>query len=175
MAQPRNRDQRFAFAASLAEILVPYVDSFTGVAEPVAVDRGRDVRYRFVDAPQIWVPNTGGVDFLKLFGRSTRFRRVDGDYPVPPSVPLLGRWLTFFANSAEMPGSSLLLNAVQALGAALGDRAEQRRGRPARRPTGVDRPARTACPAPRRRFGGGAPGRPDRPPIPTSTTRCSPR
>jgi hypothetical protein len=116
VAQPRNRDQRFAFAASLAEILVSYVDSFTGVAEAVAVDRGRDVRYRFADAPQLWVPNTGGVDFLRLLGRSTRFRTVDGEYPVPPSVPLLGRWLTFFAQSAEVPGSSLLLNAVQALG-----------------------------------------------------------
>ncbi|MGX6602063.1 hypothetical protein ACWKSP_08015 [Micromonosporaceae bacterium Da 78-11] len=116
VAQPRNRDERFAFAAALAGELVPYAESFAGVAEPVAVDRGRDVRYRFVDAPQLWVPNTGGVDFLKLFGRSTRFRRVDGDYPVHPAVPLLGRWLTFFANSAEMPGSGLLLNAVQALG-----------------------------------------------------------
>lgn len=116
VAQPRNRDQRFAFAASLASILVPYVDSFAELTEPVAVDRGRDVRYRAPDAPQIWVPNTGGFDFLKLFGRSTRFRQVDGEYPVPPSVPLLGRWLTFFAHSAEVPGSSLLLNAVQALG-----------------------------------------------------------
>ncbi|MET0495180.1 MAG: hypothetical protein ABW000_18825 [Actinoplanes sp.] len=116
VAQPRNRDHRFAFAAELASVLVPYVDSFTGVAEPVPVDRGRDVRYRFVDAPQLWVPNTGGVDFLKLLGRSTRFRSVDGEYPVPAEVPLLGRWLTFFANSAEMAGSSLLLNAVQALG-----------------------------------------------------------
>ena len=33
-----------------------------------------------------------------------------------PSVPLLARWLTFFANAAEMAGSALLLNAVQALG-----------------------------------------------------------
>jgi hypothetical protein len=115
VAQPRNRDQRFAFAARLAEMLVPYVDSFTGVAEPIAVDRGRDVRYRFLDAPQLWVPNTGGVEFLRLFGRSTRFRRTDGDHPVPATVPLLGRWLTFFAGAAEMPGSSLLLNAVQAL------------------------------------------------------------
>jgi hypothetical protein len=116
VAQPRNRDQRFAFASSLASVLVPYVGSFTGVAEPVAVDRGRDVRFRFTDAPQIWVPNTGGVEFLRMFGRATRFRTVDGEYPVEPGVPLLGRWLTFFANSAEVPGSSLLLNAVQALG-----------------------------------------------------------
>jgi hypothetical protein len=116
VAQPRNRDERFAFAADLAALMLPYVDSFRGTEEPVAVDRGRDVRYRYVDAPQIWVPNTGGVEFLKLLGRSTRFRRVDGDYPVHPSVPLLGRWLTFFASTAEVPGSSLLLNAVQALG-----------------------------------------------------------
>jgi len=116
VAQPRNRDERFAFAAGLADRLLPYVNSFRAAEEPVAVDRGRDVRYRYADAPQLWVPNTGGVEFLKLLGRSTRFRRVDGDHPVPPSVPLLGRWLTFFAASAEMPGSSLLLNAVQALG-----------------------------------------------------------
>ena len=116
VGQPRNRDERFAFASALASIVVPYVESFTGVAEPIAVDRGRDVRYRFVDAPQVWVPNTAGVDFLRLLGRSTRFRTVDGEYPVEPGVPLLGRWLTFFANSAEVPGSALLLNAVQALG-----------------------------------------------------------
>jgi hypothetical protein len=116
VTQPRNRDERFAFVADLASLVLPYVDSFAAAQEPVAVDRGRDVRYRYVDAPQIWVPNTGGAEFLKLLGRSTRFRRVDGDYPVPPSVPLLGRWLTFFAGSAEVPGSSLLLNPVQALG-----------------------------------------------------------
>lgn len=115
VTQPRNRDHRFAFAAALADLVVRYAESFAGVAEPIAVDRGRDVRHRFVDAPQIWVPNTGGVDFLKLFGRSTRFRRTDGDNPVPASVPLLGRWLTFFAGAAEVPGSSLLLTAVQAL------------------------------------------------------------
>jgi hypothetical protein len=114
--QPRNRDDRFAFAADLAALLVPYLMSFAVATEAVAVDRGRDVRQRFVDAPQVWVPNTGGIDFLRLFGRSTRFRSVDGDYPVPPGVPLLGKWLTFLAGSSEVPGSSLLLNAVQALG-----------------------------------------------------------
>ena len=116
VAQPRNRNHRFAFAAELAELVISYVDSFTAETEAVAVDRGRDVRHRFTDAPQLWVPNTGGVDFLRLFGRSTRFRSTEGEYAVPPSVPLLGRWLTFFANSAELAGSSLLLNAVQALG-----------------------------------------------------------
>jgi hypothetical protein len=110
VAQPRNRDQRFAFAAALGDLLCAYVEAHTAVAEPVAVDRGRDVRYRFAGAPQLWVPNTGGVQFLRLLGRYTRFRS-EGD----PAVPLLGRWLTFFANAAEVPGSALLVTAVQAL------------------------------------------------------------
>ena len=113
--QPRNRDQRFAFAAELAGIVLPYLDSFRGVTEAVAVDRGRDVRHRYVDAPQLLVPNPAGVTFLRLFGRSTRFRRPGGDYPVHPSVPLLGRWLTFFAERAEQPGSAALLAMTDAL------------------------------------------------------------
>ncbi|GAA4924471.1 hypothetical protein GCM10025331_04340 [Actinoplanes utahensis] len=116
VAQPRNRDDRFTFAADLAGLLVPYLDSFATDTEDVPIDRGKDVRQRYVDAPQIWVPNPGGADFLRLFGRSTRFLKIDGEHPVPPAVPLLGRWLTFFANSAEVPGSSLLVNAIQALG-----------------------------------------------------------
>ncbi|MEO3778193.1 hypothetical protein ABGB16_15365 [Micromonospora sp. B11E3] len=113
--QPRNRDQRFGFAAELAGIVLPYLDSFRGVSEAVPVDRGRDVRYRYVDAPQLLVPNPAGVTFLRLLGRSTRFRRPDGEYPVHPSVPLLGRWLTFFAERAEHPGSSALLAMTEAL------------------------------------------------------------
>ncbi len=116
VAQPRNRDQRFAFAADLAEILLGYVDSCRGDTEDVPVDRGRDVRQRYRDAPQVWLPNPAGVDFVRLFGRSTRFRRVDGEYPVPPAVPLLGRWLTFLAAQAEVPGSALLPTATQVLG-----------------------------------------------------------
>ena len=124
--QPRNRDQRFAFAAELAAIVLPYLDEFRGVTEAVPVDRGRDVRYRYVDAPQLLVPNPAGITFLRLFGRSTRFRRTDGDYPVHRSVPLLGRWLTFFAERAEQPGSSALL--------ALTRRARRCTGRPGRAP-----------------------------------------
>ncbi|BCJ44649.1 hypothetical protein GCM10010168_14620 [Actinoplanes ianthinogenes] len=116
VTQPRDRDERFRFADRLGQILTAYVDSFTDRTEEIPVDRGKDVRTRYADAPQLWVPNPAGVDFLRLFGRSTRFRSVDGEHPVPITVPLLGRWLTFFANSAEVPGSSLLLNAVQALG-----------------------------------------------------------
>src|SRR4029453_5742638 len=84
--QPRNRDQRFAFAAELGRIVLSYVDSRAG------------------DAPQLFVPNPGGVAFVRLFGRSTRLRRTYGEYAVDPVVPLLGKWLTFFARRAAHPG-----------------------------------------------------------------------
>jgi hypothetical protein len=61
------------------------------------------------------VPNPGGLNFVRLFGRSTRFRRPYGDYAVDPSVPVFGRWLTFFAERAEHPGSCALLAATDAL------------------------------------------------------------
>nr|WP_205862903.1 hypothetical protein [Planosporangium thailandense] len=114
--QPRNRDERFAFAARLAAVFLSYVDSFRGETETVPAGRNTDPRERYVDAPQILVPNGGGVGFVRLLGRSTRFRRTEGEYAVEPSVPLLGRWLTFFAERAEYPGSSLLLNMTGALG-----------------------------------------------------------
>jgi hypothetical protein len=93
--EPRDRDQRFAFAAELAEIIIGYLDS--------------------TDAPQLLVPNPGGVAFVRLLGRSTRFRRADGPYAVAETVPILGRWLTFFAERAEVPSSSLMLAVTDAL------------------------------------------------------------
>lgn len=114
--QPRNRDQRFAFAAELAGAVVSYVEGFAaGPVEQVPIERGKETRDRFTDAPQILVPNPAGIAFLRLFGRSTRFRRADGEYAVEPRVPVLGRWLTFLAERAEHPGSCLLLAATEAL------------------------------------------------------------
>jgi hypothetical protein len=57
------------------------------------------------EEPQLVVPSRAGVDFLRLLGRSTRF--ADGDR--------VGRWLTYFADRAEHPGSSALLAATEAL------------------------------------------------------------
>ena len=42
-------------------------------------------------------------------------RRTDGEYAVRPTVPLLGRWLTHYAERAEVPGSALLLPMTSAL------------------------------------------------------------
>src|SRR5260370_3357626 len=112
---PRSRDQRFAFAAELAAVVVRYVEGFCSRSETVPAGRNGDARTRFADCPQILVPSPAGVAFVRLLGRSTRFRRTDGDYAVDPLVPVLGRWLTFFAERTEHPGSCVLLAATDAL------------------------------------------------------------
>ncbi|MEU4578525.1 hypothetical protein ACBI99_26745 [Nonomuraea sp. ATR24] len=114
VTQPRNRDLRFAWAAELAGVLVPYVESFLGSTETVE-RRNADPYERALDAPQLLLPNRAGVAFTRLLGRSTRFRRTDGPYPVPQGVPLLGRWLTYFAERAAYPGSSLAMAATEEL------------------------------------------------------------
>ena len=107
--------QRFAFAAELAEVVLPYIESFTGAEEEVPAGSDGQTRTRFADAPQILIPNPGGIEFTRLLGRSTRFRQTGGDDAVRPPVPLLGRWLSFFAESALNPGSCLLMAATDML------------------------------------------------------------
>ncbi|WP_255949765.1 hypothetical protein [Streptomyces odontomachi] len=120
--QPRDRDLRFAFLAELAGILLPYVDSFADdveTAERTEVDpeTGKRVKVETelcADAPQLIVPSRAGLAFVRLLGRSMRFRRTaqadpENPYPAPPAVPMLGRWLTHFGERARVPGSCLLL------------------------------------------------------------------
>ncbi|MBA2949780.1 hypothetical protein [Streptomyces himalayensis] len=119
--QPRDRDLRFAFLAELADVVLPYVDEYAeGVeaAERTQTDpeTGKRVKVEVdlcTDAPQLIVPSRTGIEFVRLLGRSMRFRRTaeqdpDAPYPAPARVPLLGRWLTHFAERARVPGSSLL-------------------------------------------------------------------
>ncbi len=61
------------------------------------------------------MPSAAGIEFVRLLGRSMRFRRTaeqepETPYPAPPHVPLLGRWLTHFGERARVPGASLLLS-----------------------------------------------------------------
>ncbi|MER6303367.1 hypothetical protein ABT247_27925 [Kitasatospora sp. NPDC001539] len=120
--QPLNRALRFDFLAELAADLLPYLESFADDVEqiegsekdPETGEKTQVFRELCSDAPQLIVPNSGGVHHLALIGRSTRFRRTaedadPGPYPAPLRVPLLGRWLTHLTDRAQVPGSSLLL------------------------------------------------------------------
>ncbi|GCD37465.1 hypothetical protein OEIGOIKO_05262 [Streptomyces chrestomyceticus JCM 4735] len=120
--QPRDRDLRFAFLAELAEAVLPYVDGYADTVETeqrkeTDPETGKKVPVEVelcADAPQIVVPSAAGVEYVRLLGRSMRFRRTadqdpDTPHPAPPHVPLLGRWFTHFGERARVPGASLLL------------------------------------------------------------------
>ncbi|MFF8864557.1 hypothetical protein ACF08B_21130 [Streptomyces sp. NPDC015139] len=126
--QPRDRDLRFAFLAELADVVLPYVDSYAGsveAAERTETDpeTGKRVKVEVElcsDAPQLIVPSRAGLDNVRLLGRSMRFRRTaeqdpEAPHPAPPRVPLLGRWLTHYGERARVPGSSLLLALTEVL------------------------------------------------------------
>ncbi|MFF8290383.1 hypothetical protein ACF068_14310 [Streptomyces sp. NPDC016309] len=128
VAQPRDRDLRFAFLADLAEAVLPYVDGFADDVEAAErnetdPETGRKVKVEVelcADAPQLIVPSRAGVEYVRLLGRSMRFRRTaeqdpETPFPAPPRVPLLGRWLTHYGERARVPGSSLLLAATDLL------------------------------------------------------------
>ncbi|MFF2654071.1 hypothetical protein [Streptomyces sp. NPDC058045] len=127
--QPRDRDQRFAFLAELAQAVLPYLDGYAERVEAAErtesdPETGKRVKVEVelcADAPQLIVPSRPGVDFVRLLGRSTRFRRTaeqdpDSPFPAPPQIPLLGRWLTHLGERARVPGSSMLLAMTDLLG-----------------------------------------------------------
>jgi hypothetical protein len=126
--QPRDRDLRFAFLAELAEAVLPHIEAYEDVVEPAERNEtdpatGKKVKVEVelcADAPQLIVPSRAGIEFVRLLGRSMRFRRTaeddpDAPYPAPARVPLLGRWLTHYGERARVPGSSLLLAATDLL------------------------------------------------------------
>ncbi|MFC8368431.1 hypothetical protein ACFUIT_10680 [Streptomyces sp. NPDC057239] len=109
--QPRNRAERFRFVERLATLLLPYLDECrTSETETYTVGRGtdREERRRSLRAPQLLVPGGESIAYVRLLGRLTRLRAMEGPYAVDPSVPALGKWLTWFADRAEFPGSCLL-------------------------------------------------------------------
>jgi hypothetical protein len=108
VGQPRNRDQRFAFAADLGRIVMDYIDSCRQDRREIA-SRREEPQSQYTDAPQILVPNLGGVKALGDLGRVCRFRRTTGPYPVPAIVAEFGMWLTFLAETTEQAGTSMLL------------------------------------------------------------------
>ncbi|MFD4433557.1 hypothetical protein [Nocardia sp. NPDC058497] len=80
--QPRDRVLRLRFIEQLADVVLPYLSSFLADTEELTSKAG-ETYTRCLDAPQLWTPNQGGVNFLKLLGRAVRFHRTHGVNPVP--------------------------------------------------------------------------------------------
>ena len=127
--QPRDRDLRFSFLAELADVVLPYIDTFADDVEAAErnetdPETGKRVKVEVelcADAPQLILPSRAGIELVRLLGRSMRFRRTaeqdpETPHPAPPRVPLLGRWLTHFGERARVPGSALLLALTEVLG-----------------------------------------------------------
>ncbi|WP_443059268.1 hypothetical protein OG389_14090 [Streptomyces sp. NBC_00435] len=128
VTQPRDRDLRWEFLAELAGHVVPYLESYADAVEPVErtetdPETGKRVKVEAelcLDAPQLIVPSRAGIEYVRLLGRSMRFRRTaeedpENPYPAPARVPLLGRWFTHLAERSRVPGSSMLLSATDLL------------------------------------------------------------
>lgn len=104
VSEPRNRGLRFEALAEFATELLVYLSEF----------EDRNETGICADAPQLVVPNAATGDWLGgIVGRFTRNLRTDGDTSAPPSVPLAGKHLSFFADL--MPGSCLVLAATDVL------------------------------------------------------------
>ena len=115
--QPRDRELRLRFLDGLARVVLDYITARQAATEVLPATSNREERRRYADAPQVLVPNRAARDYLGLLGRATRFQPTDGPYAVDPSVPVLGRWLTFLADRAEYPGSALLADLTSLLAA----------------------------------------------------------
>ncbi|CAM5632572.1 hypothetical protein [Streptomyces avidinii] len=126
--QPRDRDRRWAFLADLAVQVLAHIDAYADAVEPAErsetdPETGKRVKVETelcVDAPQLIVPSRAGIEYVRLLGRSMRFRRTaeedpDNPYPAPSQVPMLGRWFTHLAERSRVPGSSMLLSATDLL------------------------------------------------------------
>ncbi|MDD1058264.1 hypothetical protein NMG29_08505 [Streptomyces cocklensis] len=111
--QPLDRSLRFDFFAGLAAAVLPVVDAYADDVETEPATRNREETEVCADAPQVIVPNGAALEYVRLLGRSTRYLRTvedpDAPHPVPVPVPLLGRWLTHWAERARTPGSALLV------------------------------------------------------------------
>lgn len=117
--QPLDRQLRFGFFAGLAEAVLPLMDAYADDVEVEPATRNREESEVCADAPQLVVPNTAALEYVRLLGRSTRFLRTlddpDAPHPVPVPVPLLGRWLTHYGERARTPGSALLVAMTELL------------------------------------------------------------
>lgn len=94
---------------TLASRVTTYIEEHQQRRETLPATPTKPARQRFLDAPQLLVPNPHTVAYLNIFGRDLRLRPVDGGSADVCPVRRLGQWLTYFANRAELAGTSALI------------------------------------------------------------------
>lgn len=151
--QPRDRDLRWTFLAELADQVLPYVDGYADDVElvernetdPETGAKSKVAAELCLDAPQLIVPSRAGVEYVRLLGRSMRFRRTaeedpENPYPAPP-----GAAAGALVHTPRGAGTGArFLDAAVGDGAArsaLGDGPEQSGGPAPGRPARLDRTA----------------------------------
>ncbi|WP_414166373.1 AAA family ATPase [Streptoverticillium reticulum] len=94
---------------ALASRVTAYIEEHQRRSEHLPATSTRPAQQRFLDAPQLLVPNPHAVAYLNTLGRDLRLRPLDGGSSDSRSIRHLGQWLTFFADRAELPGTSALI------------------------------------------------------------------
>ncbi|MGW6638239.1 hypothetical protein [Streptomyces cyaneofuscatus] len=75
-----------------------------------------DTCHRTGEAPQVLVPNTQSVQYLKDLGTSLRLRRANEQMPGSRDIQRLGHWLTYLTDRAEVAGTAALIPLTGFLG-----------------------------------------------------------
>ncbi|MET7639852.1 AAA family ATPase [Streptomyces sp. NPDC005438] len=94
---------------TLATRVGAYIEEHQHRREPPRATSAQPGPQRFLSAPQLLVPNADAAAYLQTLGRDLRLR--PGGAPSAHSDPIrhLGQWLTYFANRAELAGTSALI------------------------------------------------------------------
>ena len=107
ISPPRGRTT--AMLSTLAEAVASHFGSHHRTKEYLPATATRPARERYIDVPQLLVPNTRAVEFLQTLSLDLRLRSLDDQTPPAPAIRLLGQWLTHFTDRAEIPGSAALV------------------------------------------------------------------
>ncbi|MBP0458973.1 hypothetical protein [Streptomyces montanisoli] len=100
---------------ALAKAVIGHVASHHRAKEYLPATATRPERARYLDAPQLVVPNQQAVRFLRTLASGLRLRRLDDQSPSANSIRLLGQWLTHFTDRAQIPGSAALVSLTDLL------------------------------------------------------------
>lgn len=112
--QPRSRSLRDVFTVELARLVTAYLGTCMEDRSTRIDAKGVEHSW-YPNAPQIIVPNPGGITALAHLGRMTRYAHTEGPHGLDPAVARCGCWLTFLADRSEEAGSALLMAATDML------------------------------------------------------------